>query len=106
MSKKQQIKAIRCYQSVLFEGRHQNSFTVVEVQGRANVNIELDVIGKSTDAIKIFSDKDTVHIPLTNVSGIYYFNAKDEHVAELKAAEIAAKANNAKSARDTAKRPR
>ncbi len=105
MSKKQKIKSIRCYQSVYFEKKMYDSFTTIEVQGRASVNIKLDVIGSNTDAILISSDKDSVHVPLTNVSGIYYYNKFDEHAEELKKAEKAAKASNAKSARDNSKRP-
>lgn len=104
---KQRIKAIRCYQSVFFEGSQHNSFTIVEVPGRPNPTLDLIQVGENTDVIEIKTAKDCVHVPLTNVSGIYYFNTRDQEKDKLKKAEAEAKETNAKNAaKNKPKKPR
>ena len=94
MSKK--IKAIRCYQAVSFEKGQHNSFSCVPIPNRPTVKISLEKLGSSTDVIEIATDRDLVHIPMTNISGIYYFNEDDKEKKEAKEKEEA----NAKEVRE------
>lgn len=92
------IKAVRCYQSVLFEKQQQTSFTIVDIPGRPKMEISLAKVGSNTDVIEIKSEKDCVHVPLTNISGIYYYNEYDKHKESLRAEEAAKPKNTARAA--------
>ena len=89
----------------MFEKKHHNSFTIVEVPGRPPLQLTIVKVGGNTDVIEVKSDKDCVHVPLTNVSGIYYFNAADAENEKIKNANKAAAIENSKNAKDTAPRP-
>ena len=87
MSQKLKIKAVRCYQSVLFEKQQQTSFTIVDIPGRPKLELSLAKIGAGSDVVEIKSAKDIVHVPLTNISAIYYYNEYDKDKAAAKAEE-------------------
>lgn len=69
------IRAIKTYQSITFEKRSENFFTVVPISGKPPVKITLM---KDLAAIEVKSDKDHVIIPLTNVSCIHPWIAEDD----------------------------
>jgi hypothetical protein len=94
MSKK--IKSIRCYQAVTFEKNQNTSFSTVPIPSRPLVEISLEKLGSSTDVIEVKNNNDLVHIPMSNISGIYYYNDSDKKKAEIKAKEE----SNAKEVRD------
>lgn len=106
MSKK--IKSVRCYQSVTFEKQQHNSFSTIAIPNRPMVEITLEKLGSSTDVIEITSGKDMVHIPLTNISGIYYFNEADKakKAAKTKEEENAKEVNEMLTKGGRVKKPR
>jgi len=69
------IRAIKTYQSVTFEKRSENFFSIIPISGKPA--IEINMI-KELMAIEVKSDKDHVIIPLTNVSAIHPWIAEDE----------------------------
>ena len=69
------IRAIKTYQSVTFEKRSENFFSIVPISGKPAIEINLlkDIL-----AIEVKSDKDHVIIPLTNVSAIHPWIEEDD----------------------------
>lgn len=79
---KLRIKAVKTYQSVTFERKSVNYFSIVFIPNQPDLSIELL---KDINAVEIKSDKDHVIIPLTNISAIHPW--KDEDDDNLKAIE-------------------
>lgn len=69
------IRAIKTYQSVSFEKRAENFFSIVPIQGKPAIEINLL---PELMAVEVKSNKDHVIIPLTNISAIHPWIAEDD----------------------------
>ena len=98
---KEEIHAVRVYQSISFDKKNETYFSTSPASKKA-VNIAFH---DTLQAIKIQSDNDSVIVPLTNVSAIYLRsklkeqNIKEAQQEQKKLSEIA------KSKKDSVKRP-
>tara|TARA_R110002096_G_scaffold315505_1_gene509788 strand:+ start:165 stop:515 length:351 start_codon:yes stop_codon:yes gene_type:complete len=97
------IISVRVYQAVTFDSASETSFIVDGTQRRKPVSVE--IIGNYA-GIEIKSKTDHIFVPMTNVSGIYFENAKSlKKVSEAKVESEKIKAINS-SKTDQSTRPR
>lgn len=79
------IKAIKCYQSVMFNKCAETYFSVMQQPNKPKVELSFD---SELHAVEVKSDSEVVLIPLTNVAFIQVWGAKDDEVmAEKEAAK-------------------
>lgn len=97
------IISLRVYQAVTFDGASESSFNVAGTQRKKPV--EVRIIGNYA-GVEIKSKTDHIFVPMTNVSGIYFENAKSKQ-KRLAAQEEKSKIQAINASKvDTASRPR
>ena len=95
-SKKYDIKAIRVYQAVTFEGAAQTFFSNQEIKGRRKIGFE---INEKLLVVELKTDKDNILIPFTNIAGIYLRTEKDKIKKEEPAKTVGIKSTEIKRPR-------
>lgn len=78
--KEKEIKSVRTYQSVMFDKNSHTFFSQIDIPNKPKIKLKL----VDNMFIEVISDTDNVYIPLTNISGIYFYNSRDEVNAKFR----------------------
>ena len=95
-STNREIKAIRVYQAVTFEGVTQTFFSSQLLPNRKPVDLSLD---EKLQVVELKSEKDHILVPFTNIAGIYLAMEKDKVKKESKPKKVGIKSTEIKRPR-------
>lgn len=99
------IIQVRVYQAVSFDGSTHTTFLVEGSSAQRIKPVEIKILPELL-SVEIKSKTDHVLVPMTNVSGIYYENARYKARKASEKAEADKKAANSKALTDQSQRPR